>query len=170
MGINQMHFDMVMMNITIEKLAPKSFVKAVLQPDWHPPIIKELNNFSENTCFQWIKDIGQRRLFMIWLFSCKSDMSKEARMVIDGSNCIPGLDYNPDEVYCGNIAATSINVFFALSALYVLTLRGGDRVGAYLVTPGDKDFMLCIATPQGTKAPPGMILQVLGNLYGLTSS
>ena len=88
MGINQMHFDMVMslflMNITIETLAPKSFVKAVVQPDWHPPIIKELDNFCENTCFQWIKDTGQRRLFMIWLFSFKSDMSKKARMVIDG--------------------------------------------------------------------------------------
>ena len=37
MGINQMHFDMVMslflMIITIETLAPKSFVKAVVQPD-----------------------------------------------------------------------------------------------------------------------------------------
>ena len=74
-------------------------------------------------------------------------MSKRARMVIDGSKCIPGLDYNPDEEYCGNVVATSIKVFFALSALYGLTLRGCDLVGAYLVTPGSKDFMLCIATP-----------------------
>ena len=40
MGINQMHFDMVMslflMNITIETLAPNSLVKALVQPDWHP--------------------------------------------------------------------------------------------------------------------------------------
>ena len=37
MGINQMHFDMIMsmfmMNITMETRAPKSFVKAVVQPD-----------------------------------------------------------------------------------------------------------------------------------------
>ena len=168
MGINQMHFDMVMslflMKIIIETLVPKSFVKAVVQPDWHPPIIKELDNFCKSTCFQWIKNTGQRRLFMIWLFSFKSDISKKARMVIDGSKCIPGLDCNPDEVNCGNVAATSIKVFFALSALYGLTLRGGDLVGAHLVTSDRIDFMLCIATP------PGMILQVLGNLYGLPSS
>ena len=174
MGINYMYFDMVMslflMNITIETLAPKSFVKAVVQSNWYPPSIKGLDNFCENTCFQWIKDTSQRRLFMIWLFSFKSDMSKKARMVIYGSKCIPGLNYNPDEVYCGNVAATPNKVFFALSALYGLTLRGGDLVGAYLVTPGSKDFMLCIATPQGIEAPPGMILQVLGNLYGLPSS
>ena len=75
MSINQMHFDMTMslflMNITIEILAPKSFVKAVTQPDWHPPIIKELENFCKNTCFQWIKDNDQRHLFIIWLFSIK---------------------------------------------------------------------------------------------------
>ena len=43
-------------------------------------------------------------------------------------------------------------------------------VGAYLVTPGSKDFMLCMATPDGIIALQGMVLQVLGNLYGLPSS
>ena len=38
------------------------------------------------------------------------------------------------------------------------------------LTPGSKEFMLCIATPPGIIAPKGMILQVLGNLYGLPSS
>ena len=38
------------------------------------------------------------------------------------------------------------------------------------MTPGSKEFMLCIATPPGIIAPKGMILQVLGNLYGLPSS
>ena len=88
-------------------------------------------------------------------------------MVANGKMCKPGLDYNPDETYCGNVAATSIKVFFAL---YGLTLRGGDLVGAYLVTLGSKDFMLCMATPDGIIAPQGMVLQVLGNLYGLPSS
>ena len=70
--------------------------------------------------------------------------------------CKPGLDYNPD--YCGNVAGTSI----VLSALYGLTLRGEDLIGAYLVIPGSKDFMLCKATPDGIIAPKEMVLQVLG--------
>ena len=86
---------------------------------------------------------------MIWLFSYKANFDLKARMVIDGSKCIPGVDFNPDEVYCGNVTATSIKIFFALSALYGLILRGEDLVGAYLVTPGSKEFMLCIATPPG---------------------
>ena len=38
------------------------------------------------------------------------------------------------------------------------------------MTPGSKEFMLCIATPPGIIAPKGMILQVLVHLYGLPSS
>ena len=92
----------------------------------------------------------------------------QVRLITQGSPCCkPGIDYDPDETYCSNVAATSI---FALSALYGLTLRGGDIVGAYLVTPGSKDFHLCMATTEGIIAPKGMVLQVLGNLYGLPSS
>ena len=38
------------------------------------------------------------------------------------------------------------------------------------MTPRSKEFVLCIATPPGIIAPKGMILQVLGNLYGLQLS
>ena len=49
-------------------------------------------------------------------------------------------------------------------------MRGRDVVGVYLVTPGSKDFVLCMSPPEGFVAPPGMVLQVLGNLYCLPSS
>ena len=83
---------------------------------------------------------------MIWLLSYKANYDLKARIVIDGSKCIPGVVFNPDEVYCGNVAATSIKIFFALLALYGLILRGGDLVGAYLMTPpgiiAPKDMVL----------------------------
>ena len=64
--ITSMHFgifmSMFLMSSAVASLAPNSFVKAILNPLWHPPILKELDNFCENTCFQWIPDIGQRRL------------------------------------------------------------------------------------------------------------
>ena len=125
--ITSMHFGIFMslflMSSAIASLAPKSFVKAILNPLWHPPILKELDNFFENTCFEWTPDIGQRHLWMIWLFSYKANYDLKARMVIDGSKCILGVDFNPDEVYCGTVTATSIKIFFAPSALYGLILR-----------------------------------------------
>ena len=86
---------------------------------------------------------------MMWLFSIKADMYLKARLVVRGDLCQPSIFYNPEDVYCGNVTATSIKIFFALSALYGLILRGGDLVGAYLVTPGSKGFVLCISTPEG---------------------
>ena len=156
--------------MAIASAAPKSFTMAIVQITWHPPIQRELGNFIDNACFHWIKDIGQRRMTMIWWVSFKSDLSLKTRLVVNGKMCKPGVDYDPDETYCGNVAAMSIKIFFALSALYGLTLRGGDLVGAYLVTPGSKDFLRCMATPEGIIAPKGMVLQVLGSLYGLQSS
>ena len=108
-------------------------MKAFALSDWHPPIFKEMDNFIDNNCFHWIKDIGQRRLIMIRLFSIKSDISLEPRLVVREDLCQPGIDYNPEDVYCGNVTATSIKIFFALSALYGLILRGGDLVGLQIV-------------------------------------
>ena len=170
--IGQLHYGvMTEMNyMALSPGIPTKFADAYAQLKWQQPIIKELGNFIDNNCFQWVLDVGQRRLFMKWLFSVKADQSLKARLVARGDRCKPGIDYDPDEVYCGNVTATSIKIFFALAALYGLLLRGGDLVGAYLVTPGSKSFTLCMSTPDGFVAPPGMILQVLGNLYGLPSS
>ena len=96
------------------------FAKAITQPVWHPATDKEIS----------IKDVGQRRMMMILLFSFEADVTMKARLVVNGKMCKPGLDYNPDKTYCGNVAATLIKVSFALSALYGLTLRGRDLVGA----------------------------------------
>ena len=164
------HVFLSLFLMSVSTVCPTTFKKAFAIPEWHPPIFKEMDNFIDNNCFHWIKDVGQRRLFMMWLFSIKSDMTLKARLVVRGDLCQPGIDYNPEDVYCGNVTATSIKIFFALSALYGLILRGGDLVGAYLVTPGSKDFVLCMSTPEGFITPPGMVLQVLGNLYGLPSS
>ena len=118
-----------------------------------------MDNSIENICFHWLKDTGQRRLFVMWLFSIKPEMFLKARLVVKEDLCQPGIDYNPEDVYCGNVTPTSTKIFFALSALYGLILRGGDLVGVYLATPGSKDFLLCMTTPDGFVTPPGMVLK-----------
>ena len=122
--------------MSVSTACPTSFKRAFALSDWRPPIFKELDNFIDNDCFNWIKDIGQCRLIMMWRFSINLDMSLKARLVVRGDLCQPGIDYNLEDVYCGNVTATSIKILFALSALYGLILRGGDLVSAYLVTPG----------------------------------
>ena len=45
-------------------------------------------------------------------------------------------------------------------------MRGGDLVGAYLVTRANKDYPVFIKTPKGIEVPRGMCIQAVGNLYG----
>ena len=104
----------------------------------------------------------------MWLFSIKSGMSLIARLVVRGDHvnrestitqrmCIVVMQRPPPSRFC-------------LHHLRCMILRGGNLVDAHLVTPGSKDFVLCMATSEGFVTSPGIVLQVLGNLYGLPSS
>ena len=172
MHISQVNHSIMMAQyiMQVSPAMPSKFSDASAQEKWQQPIIKELANSVTNNCCQWVPDTRQRRLHIKWIFLAKADLSLKARLVARGDRCKPGVDYNPEDVYCGNVTASSIKVFFALAALYGLIMRGGDLVGAYLVTPGSKDYVLCMSIPEGIIAQVGMILQVLGNLYGLPSS
>ena len=77
---------------------------------------------------------------------------------------IPWVDFNPKEVYCGNISACGIKLVLSLAASYKLLMRGG----AYLVTRANKDYPVYIKTPQGLEmdVPAGYCIQAVGNLYG----
>ena len=71
---------------------------------------------------------------MKWIFSIKTDSTYMARLVERGDLMISWIDFNPKEMYYGNILACGIKVFLAIAALYKLRMRGLNLVGAYLVT------------------------------------
>jgi hypothetical protein len=85
---------------------------------------------------------------MMWLFNIKTDGTRKARLVGRGDMMIPRVDFNPDQVYCGNIAASSIKMALVIAAMYKLVMRGGDLVGAYLVTLANPEFPVHIKTPR----------------------
>ena len=43
----------------------------------------------------------------------------------------PYVHYHPNDVYRGNVSATSIKIAVAIAAAYKCTMRGGDLEGAY---------------------------------------
>jgi hypothetical protein len=106
----------------------------------------------------------------MWLFSVKTDGTKKARLVGRGDMMIPWIDFDPNAVYCGNVSASSIKIALVIAAIYKLEMRGGDLVGAYLVTLANPDFPVFIKTPQGYKIRPGYVIQAIGNLYGFPPS
>ena len=97
-GTFNYHEFMARCMMTVTSAAPRNFAKAIMQPAWHPAINKEIGNFIDNTSFQWIKDVGQRRMIMmIWFSLFKADMTVKARLVVNCKMCKPSLNYNPSQ-------------------------------------------------------------------------
>jgi hypothetical protein len=149
-----------------EATVPKSFWKAMAIPEWAKSIDTELSKFEDNRCLEIVPYIDQHLVPMMWLFSVKNDGTRKARLVGRGDMMLPGIDFDPDAVYCGNISACSIKIVLAIAAKYGLTIRGGDLIGAYLITRANEGFPVFIKTPQGYYCPPGFCIQAVGNLYG----
>ena len=79
---------------------------------------------------------------------------------------ISWIDFNPKEMYYGNILACGIKLFLAIAASYKLRMRGLDLVGAYLVTRANKGYPVFIKTPKGMEIEERLCIQAVGNLYG----
>ena len=149
---------------------PKTFYQAIKDPDWATAVNTERSKFEFNNCLAEVPDTGQHLVPMMWLFSVKTDGTKKARLVGRGDMMIPWIDFDPNAVYCGNVSASSIKIALVIAAIYKLEMRGGDLVGAYLVTLANPDFPVFIKTPQGYKIRPGYVIQAIGNLYGFPPS
>ena len=145
---------------------PKCFKQAVRIPAWKEAIDKECGKFDKNDCFTVVPYNGQQLVAMMWLFNIKTDGTFKARLVARGDLMKPFVHYHPNDVYCGNVSATSIKIAVAIAAAYKLTMRGGDLEGAYLVTRANASYPIFIKTPEGYNIPEGMCIQSLGNIYG----
>lgn len=145
---------------------PKTFWSAIRLPEWAAAINKERGKFELNNCLAEVPYTGQHLVPMMWLFNVKTDGTKKARLVGRGDMMIPWVDFDPNAIYCGNVSSSSIKIALTIAANYKLIMRGGDLVGAYLVTLANPDYPVYIQTPQGYNIAPGMCIQAVGNLYG----
>ena len=163
-AVEATHFTL---SVTIaDPTVPKTFWTAMKDPQWAAAIDKELTKFEVNKCFTVVPFTNQHLVPMMWLFNIKTDGTKKSRLVGRGDRMIPFIDFDPNAVYCGNVAASSIKIALVIAAMYKLVMRGGDLVGAYLVTQANPDFPVHIQTPQGYQIAEGMCIRAVGNLYG----
>ena len=145
---------------------PKAFWKAMKIPEWKVAIDIELTKFETNACLEFVPYTGQHLVPMMWLFNVKNDGTKKARLVGRGDLMIPLVDFDPDAVYCGNVAACSVKIVITISAMYKLVMKGGDLVGAYLITRASKAYPVFITGTLAYDVPEGFCIQAVGNLYG----
>ena len=163
-AVETQHFTLTV--VAKDPTIPKTFWQAMQIPDWAAAIDKERAKFEVNNCLAEVPFVNQHLVPMMWLFNIKTDGTKKARLVGRGDMMIPWVDFDPNAVYCGNVSASSIKIALVIAALYKLVMRGGDLVGAYLVTLANPDFPVHIKTPLGYKIQDGHCIQAVGNLYG----
>ena len=145
---------------------PRTYQQAMNIPSWAAAIDKELTKFEINNCLTYVPYNGQHLVPMMWLFNIKTDGTHKARLVGRGDLMKAYVDFDPDAVYCGNVSSCSIKMCVAIAAKYKLEIRGGDIVGAYLVTKLSKGYRVFLKCPEGYTIPDGMCMEAIGNLYG----
>jgi Reverse transcriptase (RNA-dependent DNA polymerase) len=135
-------------------------------PEWAATIAKEQSKFESNCCLAEVPDTVQHLVPIMWLFNIKTDGTTKTHLVGRGDTMITWVDFDPNAVYCVNVAASSIKLAFIIAAMDKLVMRGGDLVGAYLVTLANPDFPVYIKAPQGYHISEGCVMQAVGNLHG----
>ena len=100
---------------------PRNFDQAEEHPDpkWHLANIKEMTKFENNFTLMYVPYKGQKLNRLNWLYNEKEDtaLTAKGRLVLDGSRMVPGRDYNPDETYCQNVAASSVKIALIIAAI-----------------------------------------------------
>ena len=124
---------------------PTSYDKAIVLPLLAAAMSTELRKFRDHNCLVITSFSGQHLVSMKWIFSIKTDGTYKARLVGRDDFMIPWVDFKPKEIYCGNITTCGIKLVLAIK----LRMRGGDLVGAYLVTRANKDYPVNIKIPKG---------------------
>ena len=142
---------------------PKTVYQAIKDPDRATALNTERSKFELNNCLAEVPDTGQHLIPTMWLFSIKTDGTKEVCLIGRGDMMIPWIDFDPNAVYCGNASASSIKIALVIAAIYNIEMRGGDLVGAYLVKLANPDFPVFIKVPQICKIRPRFVTQAIEN-------
>ena len=85
----------------------------------------ELEKLRAHNCLITAIYDGQHLVPIKWIFTIKTNGTYKARLVGRGDLVLPWIDFNPKEIYCGNISACGIKLVLTIAASYKLRLRGG---------------------------------------------
>ena len=81
---------------------------------------------------------GRRLVKLTWAYKLKRNLTKKARLCVQGCTQIPGVDYH--QTYCAAMRVASLRMLCAISARLGLKMRRWDFVAAYLqgeLEPGE---------------------------------
>ena len=121
------------------------------EPGWTTAEGGEISNHETKASWTYLPRAslphGRRLVKLTWAYKLKRDLTKKARLCVQGCTQIAGVDYH--QTFCAAMRVASLRVLCAISARLGLKMRRWDFVAAYLqgeLEPGEVVF----CTP-----PPG---------------
>lgn len=136
------------MATSLESGVPKSYKDIARRSDaedWMDAVKTEYKGLMQNETWELTHLPPDRKhIFCHWIFRNKLNedghiVRRKARLVVDGSRQIPGLDY--DETYAPVASHSSLRIFLPISATKDWEIDQGDISTAFLLAK----------LPEGTK-------------------
>jgi len=146
---------------------PKGYNRATNaqnKPLWQPSITNELNGFVKRKALELckrsdvIKHYPSEHILQrwVWVFSLKYNDngsiindSRKSRLSVDGSQCIPGIHFDPTQVSSVVMSCAAFRILLTIAAKFQMRHRVTDFVKAFLSAPIDREIY--------TEVPPGYL-------------
>jgi hypothetical protein len=144
---------------------------ALEDPKWCEAIQSELQNFEKFGVWKLVRRTPEHHpLKTIWVLCIKVNEETrqekyKARLVLDGSRQIEGVDFT--QTYAATPEVASFKIFLSIAVHRQMHVSGGDAQSAHLQAP--PDTFSCINIPKGMKFSGDtrdFVLELQRTMYG----
>jgi hypothetical protein len=160
---------------------PRSFKKAKsgnFVDEWEGAMDDEFNELDSKGTWIPIRSLDDDRVIgSVWVFKLKLDefnstLRFKARLCVQGSGRIPGVDHTADEVFASVVKLKTIRtlISYALQQPHpeLIEMEHWDIKNAFVASDMPKRVLM--HQPQGYYLHSGKVLKLLKSLYGLPES
>ena len=163
-------------------MIPKTVNEALTgidKEEWKGSMADERKSLREKEVFQEIHSRkvpkGRQLIRAKWVFDIKRNAAGEivrykARLVAKGYLQVEGRDYGADGLFAPTPALTSIRLIIPIALRLGFKVHHQDVKTAFLNAKLEKKYRQYMIPPEGFKATPGHVLELLKCLYGLKQS
>ena len=125
---------------------------------WLKACEEELAALEKRKVYELVKlPPGRKAIRNCWMFNTKSDLQKQARLVVKGFSEIEGIDFN--ELFSPVIRYDTVHILLALAAIEDWELESLDVKTAFLYGKLDKEIYM--EQPEGFVKKEGYVCQLL---------
>eukprot|EP00940_MAST-03C_sp_MAST-3C-sp2_P003302 g3302.t1 len=142
--------------------------------EWKESMDAELNQLKEKDVFEVVDYpkgatvVGSRFVLKTKLTADGRFDKRKSRLVAQGFSQIPGVDFDPAQVFSPVIGTTSLRMLLALATIWDFELHVVDVKGAYLNAKLSEEIFMRF--PRGYGEEKGKCMRLKKALYGLKQS